>query len=38
MAIISKGAFRSVVSRVQSTFFVELFPMKTPKPLIRLGS
>lgn len=38
MTINYKGAFRPVISRVQGTFFVKLFPMKSPNPLIRLGS
>lgn len=33
MAIISKGAFRPVISRVQGTFFVKLFPVKSLYPL-----
>lgn len=38
MTINYKGAFRPVISRVQGVFFVKLLPMKSPNPLIRLGS
>lgn len=38
MTINYKEAVCPVISRVQGTLFVKLFPMKTPNPLIRLGS
>lgn len=38
MTFISETRLNPVTSRLQTTFFTKLFPMKSPNPLIRLGS
>lgn len=38
MTINYKEAVSPVIPRVQGVFFVKLFPMKTPNPLMQLGS